>query len=280
MKNIIIRSLSGAVYVALIVCSILLGGAWAFPAVCSLFTVLGMMEFLRMSKGADGMGLWTNVVDLFIGLFLPVSAALYSALGGQACVIVLMLCAFAVAVRMVMQLYTHNANPVRDIACSIMSVVYVALPLALAVMLYHGGRSDNAAIMLLIFVMIWLNDTGAFLVGSAIGKHRLFPRLSPKKSWEGFWGGMLFCIAAGVAAYYLLPDYFGNSGLISLALLGLIVCVASTWGDLFESMIKRAVGVKDSGNIMPGHGGMLDRIDSLLFVVPFAMMYFAVSEMF
>lgn len=277
MKNIIVRSLSGAVFVALIVCSILFGGAWGFPVVCCIFAILGMMEFLRMTKAASGMSVWNTTVDLLIGLCAPVSVALFVA-GSSLTYVTLSVMSVLFLVRMVMQLYSHDENPVRDIACSVMSVVYVAFPLALAVGLYGAGKVDGAAMMLLIFVMIWLNDTGAFLVGSAIGKHRLFPRLSPKKSWEGFWGGMVFCVAAGIASLYAFPEYFHYGNVLPMALLGLVVSVASTWGDLFESMIKRAAGVKDSGNIMPGHGGMLDRIDSLLFVTPFVMVYLTVWE--
>ncbi len=133
--------------------------------------------------------------------------------------------------------------------------------------------------MLLIFIMIWLNDTGAFLVGSAIGRHRLFERLSPKKSWEGFFGGLLFCLIAGYLAPILSADDFAGYPMRYVGL-GVLVCVFSTWGDLFESMIKRAAGVKDSGNILPGHGGMLDRIDSILFVVPASLVYLALTSFF
>ena len=126
------------------------------------------------------------------------------------------------------------------------------------------------------FVMIWLNDTGAFLVGSAIGSHRLFARLSPKKSWEGFFGGFAFSIIAGYLAHSLLPEYFAGYSANALGLLGAIVSVISTWGDLFESMIKRQMGVKDSGNLIPGHGGILDRIDSLLFVAPATFIFVSV----
>ena len=174
------------------------------------------------------------------------------------------------AVRVIMQLYLHTTDPVRDIALSGMSVVYVALPLTAAVWFYY---LFGPQVLLLVFIMIWLNDTGAFLVGSMIGRHRLFERLSPKKSWEGFWGGLLFCVLAGWLANMFFPGYFGGSPLLYV-ILGIVVSVFSTWGDLFESMLKRTVGVKDSGNILPGHGGMLDRIDSLLFVVPAVSGYF------
>ena len=115
-------------------------------------------------------------------------------------------------------------------------------------------------LLLTVFVAIWANDTGAYLAGSTFGKHKLFPSVSPKKSWEGFFGGF---VASIIAAGLLLG--WKPSSLV----FGAVISIAATWGDLFESMIKRQVGVKDSGNIIPGHGGILDRIDSLLLVLPF-----------
>ena len=175
-----------------------------------------------------------------------------------------------VMTRFVMQLYLHRENAVRHIACSVLSVVYVAVPLSFA----SAMLMLSPGLLLLMFVMIWLNDTGAFLVGSAIGSHHLFKRLSPKKSWEGFFGGLIFCIAAGILSKMFFPETFGIFSTRTLAIFGILVSVMSTWGDLFESMIKRSVGVKDSGNIIPGHGGVLDRIDSLLFVAPCTLVYF------
>ncbi len=132
-------------------------------------------------------------------------------------------------------------------------------------------------IVLIMFIMIWLNDTGAYCVGSLLGKRRLFPRLSPKKSWEGFWGGMAFCIAAGATCYFAFNHdevmLWGNRSLSAWIGFGIVVCIFSTWGDLFESMIKRTVGAKDSGKLIPGHGGILDRIDSLLLTAPAAFIY-------
>ena len=116
----------------------------------------------------------------------------------------------------------------------------------------------TSILLLAIFVCIWVNDTGAYLAGSTLGKHKLFPSVSPKKSWEGFFGGL---VASAVAAGLLLGW--------EQAYYGVLISIIATWGDLFESMIKRSVGVKDSGSILPGHGGILDRIDSLLFVLPF-----------
>lgn len=136
---------------------------------------------------------------------------------------------------------------------------------------YIIGRSKWFVLM--VFIMIWLNDTGAYLSGRAFGRHKLCERLSPKKTWEGFWGGFALCVLAGVAY-----PFFGMYDptlwhVLSWGVFGATVSAAATFGDLFESLIKRTLGVKDSGNLIPGHGGILDRIDSLLAVAPLALIF-------
>mgnify|MGYP003461984886 FL=1 len=133
--------------------------------------------------------------------------------------------------------------------------------------------------LLAIFIFIWLNDTGAYCVGTLIGKHRLFERISPKKSWEGFWGGLILCVISGIAIATWLNSYFNGPQLYGWIVLAAIVSIFSTWGDLCESLIKRSIGVKDSGKILPGHGGILDRIDSLLLVSPTALLFFTILEL-
>ncbi|MDE5800832.1 MAG: phosphatidate cytidylyltransferase [Paramuribaculum sp.] len=272
MKNILIRAASGAVYVALIVVSILYGSYWAFPTLCAFFTFLGIMEFQRMAQTDFFSSPQSLFVDLLIGLLIITVTALNGIhiVGNFMPSILILFTLLLVLVRLIMQLYSHRADAVKHLAYSLMSIFYVAVPLAFAIILYHAF---GAAMMLLVFIMIWLNDTGAFLVGSALGSHHLFKRLSPKKSWEGFIGGLCFCIAAGYLAKPIAPEYFEMFSDGWLVGLGVLVCVMSTWGDLFESMIKRTFGVKDSGNILPGHGGILDRIDSLLFVAPSVLLY-------
>ena len=130
------------------------------------------------------------------------------------------------------------------------------------------------------FIMIWLNDTGAFCVGSMIGKHKLFPRISPNKSWEGFFGGVVFAIASAFVFKYGFPQYFDNISIGGLCGLGVVVSAFATWGDLVESLIKRTLGVKDSGTLLPGHGGILDRIDSLLLVVPASLLYLTALRLY
>ena len=271
MKNLIIRALSGAVYVALIIGSILFGGKWGFPILCCVFTFLGIIEFQKMTRSDMHESPLLLLVDVVLGMSLLSLTAAIVFNHGIVAVLSVALIAAMIPLRFVSQLYSHSKSPLHHMAISIMSIVYIALPMAAAIMV-----SGNKPLLLLMFAMIWLNDTGAYLVGCTIGSHRLFPRLSPKKSWEGFFGGMAFTIAAAYLAKTFLPNYFAEYNYIMLITFAVIVTIVSTWGDLFESMLKRNVGVKDSGNLIPGHGGILDRIDSLLFVAPATYLFLSI----
>lgn len=261
MKNLVLRSVSGIVYVALIVGALVGGLVWS-TALFSIFCVLAMLEFQRITMGpvAKGADIVARAVDIIVALVLcnivylldmPLPFALLSI-----CI------AFGYgALRFTISLYDKNERSLGDTAWSALSMLYIAAPLMMLGLLC--SEPDGWKMILAMFVMIWLNDTGAYCVGSMLGRHRLFPRLSPKKSWEGFFGGLAFCLAAGVGAFYIIGEPFTVYEWLGF---GAMVCVLSTWGDLFESLIKRTNHIKDSGNLIPGHGGILDRIDSMLFV--------------
>ena len=161
-----------------------------------------------------------------------------------------------------------------------LSQLYIALPLSLlGVLAFRSVGSDIVYtwhVPLSVFVFLWINDTGAYICGSLLGKHKLFPRISPGKSWEGSIGGGILVIAIAVLVWYLTEQYNMNDlqlSAIEWAGLGLTVVIFGTWGDLIESLFKRTLGIKDSGNILPGHGGMLDRFDSSLLAIPAAVVY-------
>lgn len=269
MKNVIIRSLSGIVYIALIV-GALLGGGWWWFALSGVFTVIAVFEYQHMAaiKSGAPQPLLSSALDLVAALLVWGIAPVleYGSITMLPALLVFVL--LVVLARLTLSLAQRRGDAFIATATSALGVVYVSVPLSITNLAMIMSPNAGAA-MLCMFILIWLNDTGAFCVGSLIGKHRLSERLSPKKSWEGFWGGMFFCVAfaAGYAALYELP-------VIACALYGVVVCVFSTWGDLFESMLKRSAGVKDSGNLIPGHGGILDRIDSLLFVVPASAIFY------
>jgi len=277
MKNLIKRSITGIIYVALIVGAIIAGGWW-FVALFSLFAILATHEFAVLcNAGSGGENVTTLVADMTGALILVVglcsvnlgllSPHTTAVLGGTFFTLYLIY----LTLRLVMQLYNHEHAPLANLAYSYMGQLYIALPLGLMSMYYT--LTDGKALLLAMFVMIWLSDTGAFLTGSLIGKHKLFPRISPGKTWEGFFGGVLFVVASSFVMKYCFPSYFESISIASLCGMGVIVAIFATWGDLVESLIKRTLGVKDSGNLLPGHGGILDRIDSLLLVIPASLIY-------
>lgn len=281
MKNVIIRSISGLIYVALIVTSVLCGG-WFFNALITLFIVLGTLEYQRMSTALDLLsspkGEGTSVaapwalraVDMAVAISLPMAAALPAGRWYLSETVVVLLFTYML-IRMSGSLAQKEGRPLADTALSVLGLLYIALPLTL--LIYLRGMADITWFVMGMFILIWLNDTGAFCVGCTLGKHKLCPRLSPKKSWEGFWGGFVTCTVAGA----LLSGLMGLGAWWHGLIYGALVSVAATWGDLFESLLKRTAQVKDSGNIIPGHGGILDRIDSLLFVIPLSLLFRLIS---
>ncbi len=292
MKNLITRTLAGTVYVAVILAAILIDSNGIYM-LGLLFAVLAgielqnlccgkaqnVTEFLNKCMTVLGTaGCFAITVSPFILLNgWGVSKSSYTIIITSALAAISIIGILAIAMRFLLTLYDKRPGALQRFAYSAMGWIYIAVPLGcMAVLGDTPGLGRQVPLML--FVMIWLNDTGAYCVGSLCGKRRLFERLSPKKSWEGFWGGMAFSIIAGVV-FALLSYSSGNTpdmseGLYAAAwaLIGAAISVAATWGDLFESLIKRTLGVKDSGHLIPGHGGILDRIDSLLFAAPVMLM--------
>ena len=274
MKNIIIRALSGSVYVALIVASILLldNSPIAFLALFSLFIVMGIKEIYDMSQSEEPMSWLVVLVDMLggVGLFLSFYFNFRTNASTPAPGMRILPLAIYLVVRCIIQLYRPRQNAVHSLERSFLSLTYVALPIA---MLNTIVSMAAPRLLLALFVFIWVNDTGAFLAGTAFGRHRLFERISPKKSWEGFVGGLIACILVALATNHWCNEFFQVPELGIWVGLSIVTSVVATFGDLVESLIKRTEGVKDSGHLIPGHGGILDRIDSLLLVSPAALIY-------
>ncbi|MBO4721865.1 MAG: phosphatidate cytidylyltransferase [Muribaculaceae bacterium] len=266
--NIVKRAIFGGIYVALIVASLLLWDTckWMFVLLFAAFIVLGMNEASKLLN-YDGTKapILIKIIDSLGGIALFSAFFVYYNFPSAKWTPLTLVAAY-ILIRLTTQLYMPARNAIADVRQSLGSLVYVALPLSML----NTVANVSPRIVLAMFVFIWLNDTGAFLVGCAIGKHRLFERISPKKSWEGVFGGAAFVIAASIAIACVpwLSNIFNPNGfsVATWIALGIVTVIASTLGDLFESLLKRTAGVKDSGNIIPGHGGILDRIDSLLFV--------------
>lgn len=272
MKNILLRSVTGIIYVALIVGCIML----PYPALWMLVALLAIGACHEYHRLTVKLGALENtalsVFDTLCVLAVALLPAIISIVFALSFLIVIFILLYIWG-RLVVSLYHADMRTsLVSLAFAMLKLVYIGLPLA--AIGSFGLVKVGSWILLGMFVLIWLNDTGAFVIGSMIGSKKLFERLSPKKSWEGFFGGMVFCVIGGVVYYYCARTHLPTMlSAVDMGIFGAVVSVVATWGDLFESMLKRAAGVKDSGNLLPGHGGVLDRIDSLLFVAPVTLLY-------
>ena len=272
LKNFIIRTLSGIVMVATLIGATLFSKL-TFVLLLLAITLGGEWEFYRLAKKAGTSP--QRFVGLLAGTMMIVAAA--AALHEILAITAVAMVAFMILIPMplIFELYRKSATPMANVGITYAGVIYVALPMALLTffpMMLGNGEWKPWSVILYIFI-IWANDVFAYLFGITLGKHRLFERISPKKSWEGFFGGLLGAMAMGFVAAKVLD---ANVALwIGLAL---IAAITGVFGDLVESMLKRSVDVKDSGSFIPGHGGWLDRFDALIFSVPFAFIYLVIVE--
>ena len=274
LKNMTIRAITGTIFVAAVVTCFLRPEAMMF--LFALVTALSVWEFT---------GLVNNSGDVRVNRFICTVAGVYLFLAfagfcsGITPAAVFIPYLLTVVYLFISELYTKAPNPINNWAYTMLSQMYIALPFSMInVVAFHS--TDDAHIYdyllpLSIFIFLWTNDTGAYISGSLLGRHKLFPRVSPGKSWEGSIGGGLLVLAVAALVGYLVNSSEGGHTLSIPAWmgLGLVVVFFGTWGDLVESLFKRTLGIKDSGNILPGHGGMLDRFDSSLMAFPAAVVY-------
>ena len=260
LQNLIIRELSGAVFVALMVGAILLASFY-FAIVFLAFTFLGLKEFYSLSYHHNGVKVngWLAIAG---GVLLFLIAAGVSFLQWSPKWFALYL--IYIPILFIPELYRSAGTPIQNIAVSLMGHIYVAIPFTIFCLIEPISKE----LVLAFFVLIWASDTGAYLVGVCVGKHKMFERISPKKTWEGFFGGLAFALGFGYLFYRLNWVELPQADLMFWMILSALIFVVGVFGDLVESMFKRSVGVKDSGNIMPGHGGMLDRFDSACLAAP------------
>lgn len=264
MTNFITRTVSGAVFVAILISSIWFS-PYVFAAVFAIISALAVREFHKITNNGKeinvnvGAGMLAAVV-LFLSTFVRVSGIIDFSFTGIYILIVLLVS--------IAQLFLKQANPIQNWAFFILGQVFVALPFS---MLNHILYVPDwqPSILLALFVTIWMNDSWAYVFGVSFGKHKMFERVSPKKSWEGFIGGVVMSLLTGVLCWYVIPMLIGIEWpLWKWLLFAETVVVFGTLGDLMESLLKRTVGIKDSGKLIPGHGGLLDRFDSMLLAAP------------
>ena len=275
MRNLLVRTASGAVLLG-VVLGAAYGGKYAYGGLLLLIVIVGMWEFYNIAaaKGDEPrrtLGITAGVVLFVTSYFLfdgyvdpmPSMFSVDMILGGVLYFSVLIPLCFIV------ELFHESETPLRNVATTLLGVLYVAYPMSLMLFipLLFTGEWLPEAFLFYLFI-VWGNDVFAYLTGVTLGKHKMCPRISPKKSWEGFIGGVVGAMAMGAVGSYVV-----GGGLGMWLGLALVVAVTSVFGDLVESMFKREAEIKDSGNIIPGHGGMLDRFDALLISSPFAFVY-------
>ncbi len=273
MNTLLKRSLSGVAYVLVIVLAIMLHPV-IFLVVFSIIQYFLLREFRNIALRA---GFTINLyLNFFSGLFL--SLILFSVSAGLLRSIYLV--AFLPVLLFIpsYQIFIKGDNPIGSVAASVLSFFYISLPLGLLnFLIFPGYPSDqrfNPLVLMGTLIILWLYDTGAYLTGTWLGKHKLMLQVSPNKSWEGLIGGGVLCLIVSVLVAVLIQ----SPGLKTWIGIALIVILFGTMGDLFESMLKRKTGLKDSGKILPGHGGLLDRLDSLLFIVAPVLVWLWISS--
>lgn len=274
LKNLLVRTASGAVLLAIVAGASL--SIYSYALLLFAIMVIGLVEFYKMarhngSKPQFITGIATGII-LFIGLALPAIGVQNKSFEGIEILMAMTIISISLVIPicMIIELFKVSQTPMSNIATTILGIVYVTLPLSLMmyIPLFLGGNTWQPWYFLFYLFIVWANDVFAYLVGITMGKHRLCERISPKKSWEGFFGGIIGAIGVGtLGAYFLDGRYEIWIGLAA------IIAITGVLGDLVESMFKREAGIKDSGNIMPGHGGVLDRFDALLISAPFAFIF-------
>ena len=281
MSNFVTRTITGVLFVLIILTCFL--RPLSMTLLFALVTGMTIWEFTGLVNQRENVNV-NRFICTAAGVFLFIAMTGYCSELTPSSVFIPYL--LTVIYLFCSGLFTRNEDPIHDWAYAMMSQMYIALPFSCLAILAFRSYADTMVVynMLLpvsIFVFLWTNDTGAYCTGSLLGRHKLFPRVSPGKSWEGSVGGAVFVLAMAVLMSYLddngLLASFGcmptGLNVIEWMGLGLTVVVFGTLGDLVESLFKRTLGIKDSGNILPGHGGMLDRFDSSLMAIPAAVVY-------
>ena len=274
MNSTVKRTISGLVFTALMLCGLLID-KYLYAVLCIFIMVVMMAEFYRMTFGRKFR--WSRRLSIFGGVFFFM--------------LVFGTCAFEMPVKyvglaiiplvtvMIFSLYSKDRDDFWMFSHIYTGFLYIAVPLSLSNFIAFRYGDFSGLLLLCFFIIIWASDVGGFVFGTTLGKvwkKKLFPEISPKKSWAGFWGGMLLAV---IAAVILKLCGLFEFPMIHVVLLAVVMDVAGVYGDLFESMWKRSYDLKDSGSIIPGHGGMLDRFDSTLMAIPAGVTYLIIFSL-
>lgn len=267
MKNIIQRSITGAIFVGIIVFSILFN-QYSFFVIFGILHLLCLFEFYKIIKSTTTKPLVYSGLIIGETIFIINFLINNNNIGSKYYLLLFPL----VFVVFLIELFRKNDFPIKDIAYTLMGLLYITIPFSLMINVLFINSQYSSIYLLSFFVLVWSNDTFAFLSGITLGKHKLFERISPKKTWEGFLGGIIFTIL--IAFFFIAPNTQLDPK--HLIVISILISIFGTLGDLIESMIKRSLQIKDSGTFLPGHGGFLDRFDAVVFALPtfFAYLYF------
>lgn len=264
MKTFVTRTITGFFFALTLVFSVVYGGIVS-SALFLTVSIMGVLEFVKIIKPV---GVKPHTAfTIFSTIVIHVLYHLHNQSLIEPYLLSIILVLFFIP--FVIELYSKSAHPFSNIGFTLLSQVYISIPLALFVSISYFKGTFSYQVPLGILFIIWASDSGAYVVGSLLGKNKLFERISPNKSWEGSIGGGIFSLFIA----YVLSLYFSDLSQSQWLILALIVIVSGSFGDLVESLLKRSLNIKDSGNILPGHGGILDRFDALMFAVPFAWVY-------
>ena len=291
MNETLKRAISGAVYIALLLTSILYSTE-SFIILFGIFLIITIYEFsniVNLNKVFSilfGILIYSSVIlvshynrqsELYLNNFFNSNLTLNANI--KQLNLVLLGITIVVSIKCIIFLFYDSVQKISTSSKYLYLLGYITLPFIFTVKISFGTNDYNPKIIIGLFVLIWTNDTFAYLVGKSMGKHKLFERVSPKKTIEGFVGGMVFAAFAGflISKFYIQPKpEFSDKSILIWMIIALIVSFFGTIGDLIESKFKRIAGVKDSGSIMPGHGGILDRLDSVIFVAPFIFLFYQI----
>jgi len=266
LKEFFTRTLTG-VALAVLILGAILWSPWAFFSLMAVLTLIGLFEFNKLFQ-SSGYGKGT-LTYYFIGIFIYTIIALSGMSVIDVAYVFFIFLGFFILVAQ--ELFMGSNYSWRHASGFVMGIIYVAIPFGMmnAFFLLKGTEVAFPWVMLALFTLVWVNDIFAYLIGSMMGKHKLSVKLSPKKTWEGSIGGIIFTLTGAWLFRVIAPEL----SLVQWLGFGLIVSVTANFGDLAESMLKRNAGVKDSGKLFPGHGGVLDRFDAVLFATPFVFLF-------
>ena len=265
MNETPIRAISGAVYIILLL-SCISYSKESLALLFGVFLIIGVYEFCK-------------IVRINIIASLLIAAVAYFFLWNQynhlVAKTIITSISILTAVKLLMYLFNPEKTGFSKATNYFLLIGYIIIPFILVNYVAIGIKGYNPKILISILILIWTNDTFAYIVGKNMGKTKLFPSVSPKKTIEGFVGGMFFTIISSV----LLSKFFIESKILYIwIIIAIIVSIFSTLGDLIQSKFKRVAGIKDSGKIMPGHGGILDRLDSIIFVIPIINLFYLILQ--